>query len=86
LALTIGQIAIHKRTQSKNASEIPAREDQDELEVTEDLVETIVLPGLFETAAQIKEDSSEIHTQIENQHTRIRELRERKLADPGTSR
>jgi hypothetical protein len=86
LALTIGQIAIHKRTQNKSASEAPAREDQDELEVPEDLVETIVLPGLFETAAQIKEDMSEIHSQIEKQRTRVRELRERKLSDPGTSR
>jgi hypothetical protein len=86
LALRIGQIAIHKRTQNKSASEAPAREDQDELEVPEDLVETIVLPGLFEATVQIKEDLSEIHSQIEKQRTRVRELRERKLADPGTSR
>jgi hypothetical protein len=44
-----------------------------------------VLPGLFEAASSAKEHLGEIRSQIEKQRARVKELRERKLTEPGVS-
>jgi elongator complex protein 1 len=49
----------------------------------EDLLESIVLPGLLDSVAQIKENLGEIRAQIDKQRVRVQELRAKKLAEPG---
>jgi elongator complex protein 1 len=66
---------VHERT-TVNSS----KEDVDE---REDLLETVLLPGLLDAAAQIRENLDEIRTQIDKQRARVRELRVKKLVEPG---
>jgi hypothetical protein len=51
----------------------------------EDLMETIVVPGLLDAASMIMEGLEEMRVQMEKQQARVKELRKKKAADPGDS-
>jgi predicted amidohydrolase YtcJ len=49
----------------------------------EDLMETIVVPGLLDAASMIMEGLEEMRVQMEKQQARVKELRKKKATDPG---
>ena len=51
-----------------------------------ELMEDIVYPAALESKAQISEDITEMKEQLRKQVTRLRELRIKKVDDPGASR
>jgi elongator complex protein 1 len=50
---------------------------------TPELLEDVVHPALLESQAQISEDIGEMQEQIRKQVTRLRELRIKKIEEPG---
>ncbi len=49
------------------------------------LLEEIVYPGALESRAQIAEELGEMKEQLKKQVARLRELRVKKVEEPGTS-
>lgn len=50
-----------------------------------DLLEDVVYPGALECRALIAEELNEMREQLRKQRTRVRELRVRKVEEPGMS-
>jgi hypothetical protein len=50
------------------------------------LVEDVIHPVAFESQAQISEDIGEMREQLRKQVNRLRELRIKKIEEPGISR
>jgi hypothetical protein len=48
-----------------------------------ELVEEIIHPGALETKSQLEEDLGEMKSQLSKQVTRVRELRIKKVEQPG---
>ena len=51
-----------------------------------ELLEEILYPGAFETRSQIAEDLNEMKEQLRKQVARLRELRVKKVEEPGMLR
>lgn len=51
----------------------------------QELIEEIIYPGTLETKAQITDDLKEMKEQLHKQVNRLRELRLRKIEEPGES-
>jgi hypothetical protein len=49
----------------------------------EDLLQSVILPGMLELAAQYTEDLDEMRVQIDKQRARLAELRVKKATEPG---
>ena len=49
-----------------------------------ELIEEIVYPGTLETKSQLTEDLGEMRSQLSKQMARVRELRVKKVEQPGT--
>lgn len=49
-----------------------------------ELIEEIVYPGALETKSQLTEDLGEMRSQLSKQMARVRELRVKKVEQPGT--
>ena len=49
-----------------------------------ELIEEIVYPGALETKSQLAEDLGEMGSQLSKQMARVRELRVKKVEQPGT--
>ena len=49
-----------------------------------ELIEEIVYPGALETKSQLSEDLGEMRSQLSKQMARFRELRVKKVEQPGT--
>jgi elongator complex protein 1 len=56
---------------------------QENSQEDEDLLQSVILPGMLELAAQYTEDLDEMRVQIDKQRARIAQLRVKKAAEPG---
>jgi elongator complex protein 1 len=52
---------------------------------TQDMLTDIIYPGSLESRAQLEEDLNEMREQLRKQVHRLRELRIKKVEEPGTS-